>query len=42
MFRNRKEVENHMYEACELTCNECTSKAEVENYKEDIVVEKEE
>ena len=28
MFRNRKEVENHMYEACELTCHESTSKAE--------------
>ena len=42
MFKNRKEVDSHMYEACELTCNECTSKAEVEKYKEDIVVEKEE
>ena len=31
-----------MFEACELTCNECTSKAEVEKYKEDIDVEKEE
>ena len=42
MFRNRKEVDNHMYEACKSTCHEWTSKDEVENYKEDIVVEKEE
>ena len=31
-----------MYEAFESTCHECTSKDEVENYKEHIVVEKEE
>ena len=27
-------------QACESTCHECTSKYEVENFKEDIVVEK--
>ena len=42
MFRNRKEVDNHMYEACKSTCHELTSKGEVEHYKECIVVEKEE
>ena len=31
-----------MYEACETTCHECTSKDKAENYKEDIVVEMEE
>ena len=31
-----------MCEACKSTCHEWTSKDEVENYKEDIVVEKEE
>ena len=41
MFRNRKEVDNYMYESCEPTCHECTSKDEVQSYKEDIVVEKE-
>ena len=41
MFKNRKEVDNHMDEARESTCHECTSKDEVENYKLDIVVEKE-
>ena len=30
-----------MSEACESTCHECTSKDEFENYKEGIVVEKE-
>ena len=29
-------------QACESTCHECTSKYEVEKYKEDIVVEKKE
>ena len=42
MFRNIKEEDNHMYEACQSPCHECTSRDEVENYKEDIVVEKEE
>ena len=31
-----------LLEACEPTCHECTLKHEVENYKEDIVVKKEE
>ena len=31
-----------MYEECESTCRECTSKDEVQNYKEDIVVDMEE
>ena len=31
-----------MHKAFELTCHECTSKDEVEHYKEDIGVEKEE
>ena len=31
-----------MYETFNSTCQEWTSKDEVENYKEDIVVEKEE
>ena len=42
MFRNRKKVDIYMYEACKSTCHECLSKDEVERYKEDIVVEKEE
>ena len=42
IFRNRNEVSNHMYEAWKSTCHEWISKDEVENYKEDIVVEKEE
>ena len=41
MFRRRKEVDNHMYLAPESTWHERTSKYEVENYKEDIVVKKE-
>ena len=41
MFRSRKEVDNHMYEALKSTCHECTSKDEVDNYKEDIAVEQE-
>ena len=31
-------IDNHMYKECESTCYECTSKDEVEHYKEDIVV----
>ena len=42
MFRNRKKVDNHIYEGCKSTCHEWTSKDELKNYKEDIVVEKEE
>ena len=38
-----KEMMNKVYaQACEPTCHENTSKEEVENYKEDIVIEKEE
>ena len=32
----------YAFQACESTCHECTSKDEVNNYKEYIVVEKEE
>ena len=40
---NIKEMVNKVdAEACESTCHECTSKEEVEIYKEDIVIEKEE
>ena len=42
LFRNRDEVDNPMYEACKSTCHEWTLNGEVENYKEGIVVEKEE
>ena len=42
MFKNRKEVDTHMYEVCESTCHKWSSKNEVENDKEDIVVEEEE
>ena len=34
MFGNRKEVDNHIYEACETISSECTSKDEFENYNE--------
>ena len=40
MFRNRNEVGNLIYEACESTCHECSAKDEVENGKEDSVVQK--
>ena len=40
MFSNRKEVDNCNYEACEPISGECTSQNEVENDKEDSVVEK--
>ena len=42
IFRNRKWVDNQIYELCKLSCHKGTSKDEVTNYKEDIVVEKEE
>ena len=42
MFGNRKEVDNHISEACEPISSECTSKDEVESYNEHIVVEKKE
>ena len=39
MFRNRrKKVDNHKYEACELTCHEFISKIVVEN--EEIIIKK--
>ena len=40
MFRNRNEVDNLIYEACESTCHECSAKDEVENGKEDSVAQK--
>ena len=40
MFRNRNEVGNLIYEACESTCHECSAKDEVENGKEDSFVQK--
>ena len=38
--RNRNEVDNYIYEVCESTWHEGSTKDEVENYKEDSVVEK--
>ena len=38
IFRNRNEVDNHIYEVCESTCHECSAKDEVEHHKEDSVV----
>ena len=38
MFRNTKEVDNHLYETCESICNEYTYKKMDEKYKEDIVL----
>ena len=40
MFRNRNEVDNHIYEVCKSNCYECNTKYKVENYKENSVVEK--
>ena len=40
MFRNWKELDNYIYEACEPISIECTSKDEDYNYNEHIVVEK--
>ena len=40
MFKNRNEVDNHIYEVCESNCYECNTKDEVENYKEKSVVGK--
>ena len=42
MFRNWKEVDNHIFEACKPITSQCTSKDEVKNYNGIIVVEKEE
>ena len=36
------EVDYHRYEGSKSTCHEWTSRDKVENYKEDIIVEKEE
>ena len=41
MFRNRKEVDTHMFEAFESTCHDCNSKYEVDNYKERTINHKE-
>ena len=40
MFKNRNEVDNHIYEVCESNCYECNTKDGVENYKEKSVVGK--
>ena len=40
MFRNRNEIENHIFEVCESNCYECSTKDEVENNKEQSIVEK--
>ena len=40
MFRNRNEGDNHIYEACEYTCHECSDKDKVENDQKYEVVEK--
>ena len=40
IFRNRNEVYNHICEVCESNCFECSTKDEVENDKENSVVEK--
>ena len=38
----RKEINNHMFDACKPIGSECTSKYEFKNYNRNIVVEKEE
>ena len=40
IFRNINKVDNIIFKVCELTCHECSTKDEVENYKEHRVVEK--
>ena len=40
IFRQRNELDNHIYEVCESTYHECSAKYETESYKEDGVVEK--
>ena len=42
IVKNRKEVNNHIFEACKTISSECISKDEVKNYNGNIVVEKEE
>ena len=39
IFRNRNEVDTHIYEPCESTCRECRAKDEVENDKKYSIVE---
>ena len=39
-FRNRNEEDNHICEVCESNCFECSTKDEVENDKENSVVNK--
>ena len=38
-LKSRKKEYNHIYEACESTCQKCSAKDKVENDKEDSVVE---
>ena len=40
MFKKRNEVENQINEVCESNCYKCSTKYEVENDKENSVVEK--
>ena len=42
IFRNRKEVDNHIFEGCKPISTEFTSKDKDKNYNENIFVEKEE
>ena len=37
--KKRKQIDNHIYGACESTCHECSAKDMVENNKEGSVVE---
>ena len=37
--KKRKQIDNHIYGACESTCHECSAKDKVENDKEGSVVE---
>ena len=39
LFFLSKKKYNHIYEACESTCQKCSAKDKVENDKEDSVVE---
>ena len=42
IFRKRREVDNHIFEACKPISSDCTSKDVVKKYNGNIVVEKEE
>ena len=35
--KRKNQEDNHIYEACESTCHECSVKDKVENYKEGSV-----